>query len=341
MYHVYVSVSGEGRIARYAMDEATGALVHRGDQAASGRPAPLAVDPRRRFLYVARRDDLLLTAYRIDLESGALSELGSVPVETDPCYLATDRSGRWLFSAHYIGETAAVHRLEQDGRIAAPAVEWRHTGRGAHCFQTDRSNRFAFVPHIHGQGALNAILQFRFDAESGRLAPNRPPAVRPAGADGPRHFCFHPEKDLVYVSNEQGCSVSLYDFDADAGTLSLRQTVPTLPEGWQGKNTCAQIGMTPDGRYLYAPNRGHDSIAAFAIDPENGGLSALGQTPAEAVPRVFAIDPAGRFLVSAGLESGRLATYRIDAASGGLERIATDEVGKAPMWVSILPAGRA
>jgi len=339
MYHVYVTVSDEGRIARYAMDAATGRLTHQGDQPASGRPAPVAIDPARRFLYVARRDALLLTAYAIEPRSGALGELNTIAVETDPCYLATDRGGRWLFSAHYLGETAAVHRLGDGGRLVAPAVEWRHTGRGAHCFQTDPSNRFAFVPHIHGKGAPNAIFQYRFDAASGRLTANQPPTVEPAGADGPRHFCFHPDRDIVYVSNEQGGSVSLYDFDAGAGTLSPRQTVSTLPDDWSGDNMCSQIQITPDGRHLYAPNRGHDSIAQFSVDPDDGSLTVLGQVPAEPVPRAFAIDPAGRFLISAGLRSGRLATYRIDGASGHLERIATDDVGKAPMWVSIIPAG--
>jgi len=337
-YHVYVTVSGEGRIARYSMDGATAALTHAGDHAAAGRPAPVAITPDRRFMYVARRDDLLISSYAIDPASGALSELGSIPTETDPCHMSTDRSGRWLLSAHYLGETAAVHRIGEDGCAQQPAVEWRHTGRGAHCFQTDPSNRFAFVPHIEGNGGLNAILQFRFDAASGRLAPNAPPAVKPAGLDGPRHYCFHPSRDVVYVSNEQGCSVSVYDFGREAGTLALRQTISTLPNDWRGKNTCAQINITPDGRYLYAPNRGHDSLAEFAVDADDGGLTALGRAPAEATPRAFAIDPAGRFLLSAGLDSGRLATYRIDQASGHLERIATTEVGKAPMWVTILPA---
>ena len=339
-YHVYVTVSGEGRIARFAMDEETGALAHRGDQAASGRPAPVAISPDRRFMYVARRDDLLITSYAVDAESGALGELATIPIETDPCHMSTDRTGRWLLSAHYMGERAAVHRIGEDGAALHPPVEWRHTGRGAHCFQTDPSNRFAFVPHIEGSGALNAILQFRFDAESGQLAANEPAKVEPAGLDGPRHFCFHPALDIVYVSNEQGGSVSLYDFDAGAGTLGLRQTVSTLPEDWSGENKCSQIAITPDGRYLYAPNRGHDSIAEFTVDAGDGSLTALGRAPAEKTPRAFAVDPAGRFVVSAGLDSGRLATYRIDAASGHLERIATTEVGAAPMWVAILPARR-
>jgi 6-phosphogluconolactonase len=338
-FHVYVTVSGEGRIARFAMDADTGALEHKADYAAPGRPAPVAVSPDRRFMYVARRDDLMLASYAIDRASGDLAPLNAVPTETDPCHLATDRSGRWLLSAHYLGETAAVHGIAGDGSVRHPAVEWRHTGRGAHCFQTDRSNRFAFVPHIDGNGAPNAVFQFRFDASTGKLTANEPPQVKPAGADGPRHFCFHPARDIVYVSNEQGGSASVYDLDAKAGTLALRQTVSTLPEGWSGRNLTSQIQMTPDGRFLYVPNRGHDSLAEFAVSARDGSLTALGRAPAEKTPRAFGIDPNGRFLVSAGLDSGRLATYRIDAGSGHLERIATTEVGKLPMWVSILPAG--
>ncbi len=335
-YHVYVTVSGEGRISRYRMNAESGALEARDDVAAPGRPAPVAIDPSRRFMYVGRRDDLQITSYAIDGGSGDLREIGSIPIASDPCYMATDRSGKYLLSAYYLGERAAVHGIGGDGAALDPPIEWRHTGRGAHCLRTDASNRFAFLPHIDGNGAPNAIFQFRFDAATGKLAPNDPAQVPQDAGIGPRHYCFHPEKDLLYFSNEQGSSVSTYAFDADAGTLRALQTVTTLPEGWSGDNKCAQLHMTPDGHYLYAPNRGHDSIAEFAVDPHSGLLTPLGHVAAEAVPRAFAIDPAGRFLISAGLESGRLATYRI-GDDGKLERIATRDVGKSPMWVAIIP----
>ena len=338
LYHVYVSVSGEGRIARYRMNARTGALDPQGDVAAPGRPAPIAIDPDRHFLHVARRDDLLIDSFAIDGASGDLRKIGSIPIAVDPCHMAVDRSGRYLLSAYYLGERAAVHAIGGDGAVTDPPVEWRHTGRGAHCLRTDPTNRFAFVPHIDGNGALNAILQFRFDAATGALTPNLPAKVVLEPGVGPRHFCFHPDKDLLYFSNEQGSSVSTYAFEPDSGTLAGLQTVTTLPEGWSGENKCAQLHMTPDGRFLYAPNRGHDSIAQFAVDQDNGLLTPLGQVKAEAVPRSFAIDPAGRFLLSAGLETGRLATYRI-GGDGRLARIATREVGKLPMWVAIISAG--
>ncbi|MEX2617174.1 MAG: lactonase family protein [Alphaproteobacteria bacterium] len=338
MYHVYVTVSGEGRIARFSMDPETGILRFKGNTFASGRPAPLAMTPDRRFAYVARRDDLKLTSYALDSMSGMLTEINTIPVEFDPCYLGTDRTGRWLLSACYLGHKAGVHRIGDDGSLEYPPVEWLTTARGAHCFRTDRSNKFAFVPHIDGHGAPNTIYQFKFDEKTGRITPNESAKVKQPKKTGPRHFTFHPTKDILYFSNEQGCSVSAYRFDPKAGTLSRFQTVTTLPKGWKGDNTCAQIHMTPCGRFLYAPNRGHDSIAQFAVNPDTGKLKALGHVEAEPRPRTFNIDPAGKFLVSAGLDSGRLRTYRI-GEDGRLEQTGSTTVGKDPMWVSIVPAG--
>ena len=337
-YNVFATISGEDRIARFAMDPDSGNLTPRDDVPLSGGPAPVAISPDRQFMHVAQRASNELTSFRIDTEAGGLTPLGTIPLASDPCYMAMDRTGGYLFSAYYLAEKAAVHRVGSDGAAIDPPIEWRDTGRGAHCFQTDRANRFAFVPHIDGNGAPNAIFQFRFDAETGALSPNQPDRFAAPEMLGPRHFCFHPEKDLLYVSNEQGCSVSVLAFDPTAGTLSHLQTLTTLPEGWSGDNKCAQIRLTPCGRYLYAPNRGHDSLAEFAVDPTSGLLTVLGHAAAEPVPRAFEIDPAGRFLLSAGLESGRLAVYRIDGDSGRLERIATHEIGAKPMWVTILPA---
>ena len=199
--------------------------------------------------------------------------------------------------------------------------------------QTDLSNRFAFVPHIADKGP-NLIFQFKFDQGTGRLTPNSPPRLTPADA-GPRHYCFHPSKDILYFTNEQGSSVTAYNLDSSAGTLSAFQTVSTLPNDYEGENSCAQIQISPSGRFLYAPNRGHDTIAGFSVDASTGELTPVGHTPAEAVPRAFTLDPGGNFLYAAGLESGRLASYRIDRETGGLEPLETHTVGQGPMWVLI------
>ncbi len=338
-WHVYVTIAGEGRIARFEMDPATAALTMAEDTTAPGRPAPIAVSPDETRLYVARREALRLESFARDPVSGELTSLGEIAVENDPCFMGMDRRGRFLLSACYLGERAAVHGLDATGALLAPPIEWRHTGRGAHYFETDRSNRYAFVPHIHGAGAANAIFQFLFDEETGQLTPNRPDRAVPAGPDGPRHFCWHPTRELVYSSDEQGCSVTTWAFDAGEGTLRPLATTSTLPAGWEGENTCAQIRLTPDGRFLYAPNRGHDSIACFRIDEASGLPRPNGHAAAEPRPRVFAITPDGRHLLSAGQDSGRLRVFAINQENGGLDLLDTHEVGADPMWVAVLTAG--
>ena len=210
--------------------------------------------------------------------------------------------------------------------------------------QLTPSNRFAFVPHIarlndnvleppKENPGPNVIMQFRFNAETGRLTPNSPYRVEPAERLGPRHFCFHPTRDIVYFSNEQGCSVTGYRLDRATGTLSAAQTITSLPGGFTARNTCSQIHLTPSGQFLYVANRGHNSIAGFAVDAATGHLTPTGHVPTEAVPGAFALDPAGRFVFAAGTASGRLASYRVDGETGALTPLATYAAGQRPAAV--------
>ena len=283
---------------------------------------------------MGRRASNEIASYAVAPRSGGLSFLGAAPLQGEPVYLATDRTGNYVLSAYYHQSTVAVHSVDGDGVAVFPPVEWRYTSRGAHAMQADPSNKFVFVPHIAGRGP-NAIFQFRFDEATGRLSPNSPPECRPQATLGPRHFCFHPKEPVLYFSDEQGCSVSAYRLDSSDGTLSLFQTVSTLPEGYDGSNSCSQIQITPGGNFLYAPNRGHNSVACFAIDSATCRLSSLGQVPTEPVPRAFSLDPAGNFLFVAGLESGRLASYEIDADHGHLTPLESYPLGNKPMWVLI------
>jgi len=236
--------------------------------------------------------------------------------------------------------------IAADGTIGAAATDNQKTAVGAHAIATDPSNRFAFVPHIariqdnvleppKNNPGPNVILQYRFDAQTGRLSPNTPHRVEQGDLVGPRHYIHHPSLDVVYFSNEQGCSVTAYRLDRANGTLSSVQTISTLPAGHSERTTCSQIHLTPSGRFLYVGNRAANSsnIAAFAVDPAAGHLTAAGHVPTEAVPSAFCLDPAGHFLFAVGTASGRLASYRINQQSGALSPLAVEEVGKRPAAV--------
>jgi 6-phosphogluconolactonase len=239
---------------------------------------------------------------------------------------------------------AAVHPLGEDGAASAPSLGWLATAIGAHAIATDPSNRFAFVPHIarlndnvleppKENPGPNMILQFRFDAQTGRLTANSPFRVEPTERLGPRHYCFHPTLDLIYFSNEQGCSVTAYRLNNATGTLSAVQTVTTLPDGYTARNTCSQIHLTASGKFLYVANRGHNSIAGFAVDAGTGHLTSIGHVATEAVPSAFTLDPAGSFIFAAGTVSGHLASYRIGAETGMLTPLTRQTVGQRPSAV--------
>ena len=326
---VYVSLAGEDKISRFSMDCATGELSGRKDFAVDGGPTPLCTDSGKRFLYSGNRGASEIATFRVDPGTGGLAPIGALEVEANPCYLTTDKTNRFLLSAYYGAGVVAVHPIGEDGVAHGPPVEWRSTAPKAHCVETDASNRFAFVPHV---GESNAIFQFRFDQSTGSLTPNAIPKVGGGDGQGPRHFVFHPHKDVVFADNEQESSVTAYHFDSTAGTLVPFQTRSTLPESFTGKNSNAQIRMHPTGRFLYASNRGHDSIACFGVDANTGGITSLGQQQTEGKPRAFNLDPDGRFLFVAGLATGRLASYRIND-QGTLEPLAVYEVGEDPMWV--------
>jgi len=331
---MYVSIQGEDKILRFDMDPDTGRLEALGGVLVQGAPGPLAVDPTRRYLYVARRGDRQLSSYRIDSRTGALDLAGNVGLLSDPPFLATDRSGRFLLSSYYSAGHVAVHPIGEDGVVHGPPIEWIETATGAHSVQTDPSNRFAFLPHIADRGP-NEIWQWRFDETNGRLTPNEPAkAISPPNA-GPRHFCFHPALSTIYFCNEQGCSVTAYHLDQERGTLEAYQTLSTLPADYTERNSCAEIRITPSGRFLYASNRGHNSIACFAVTESTGELSLVANVATEAVPRAFSLDPAGRFLYAAGQDTGRLAAYQIDQTSGVLDPLETYAVGARPIWLLI------
>ncbi len=335
LYTGYVSFQGDDRVSIFTMDPGTGKLDWQRHIAVGGGPAPMAIDPGKNVLYVGKRGTQEISSYRIDRPRGGLSLIGTVPLQGEPVYLSTDRTGRFVLSAYFYQSTVGVHAVKSDGALALPPVEWRYTASAAHAINTDRSNRFAFVPHVDNRRGPNAIFQFKLDEDTGRLTPNAPPMYSLPDNVGPRAICFHPTLNVVYSSDEQGSSATAYNLDPSAGTLSHLQTISTLPEGYRETNTCSQIQISPSGKFLYVPNRGHNRIASFRIDSSTGRLVATGRVPTEAVPRAFSLDPEGNFLIVSGRDSGRLASYRVNQDSGELTPLATYAGGSRPMWVLI------
>ena len=350
--YLYLSIAGENRIAIYTFDVSDGTIEFQEDVNVSGSPGPLTLSRCGNYLYAGLRSSREIASFSIDKKSKQLTLLRTINLDADTCYIATDKTGNYLLSAYYGAGKVTVHAIGEDKTVQGEPIQTIETAPHAHYIETDATNRFAFVPHTVPR---NAIYQFHFDAETGLLTKNFFGHLNPDDPVGPRHYCEHPNKPIFYFSNENGSSVSAYNLqkgDPDAsipksgvpdytvndapGLLWEFQTLSTLPSDFDENNTCAQIHIDPQGKFLYVSNRGDDSIAMFSIDEENGELTALGHQPTEPTPRVFNIDETGNYLFVGGQGSGKLATYRINSNSGILSAMDSLEVGKNPMWVMFL-----
>jgi 6-phosphogluconolactonase len=326
---VYVSMAPEQKVRVYRLEPTNGKLTAVETIAVKGQPGALAVDPKKQFLFASLRTTDSLASFRIDPATGKLKPLSTarLPKGENAAYVGTDRTGRWLLSASYAAGKVVVHRIQDDGKIQTPAVQTVATAKTAHCTVTDPDNRFVFVPHV----SANAVYQFRLDKASGKLKEAGKARGGKAKA-GPRHLAFHPKLKVAFTSDEQGSSITAYRFSSKEGLMPV-QTLSTLPADFKGKNTTAEVKVHPSGKFVWVSNRGHDSLAGFAIAAGSGKLTALGQTPTEKTPRSFDVSPDGRFVLAAGEGSGKLAVYQVDGETGKLTRRHTYAVGKSLTWV--------
>lgn len=326
---VYVSMAPEEKIQVFRLDPADGKLVAVEAVSVKGRPGALGVDPTRKYLFASLRTTNTLASFQIDPNSGKLTHLSTVPLGNgaNAAYVATDRTGRYLLSASYSAGKVVVHALNPDGTIKEPALQTVDAEKTAHSTVTDPSNRLVFVPHV----APNAVFQYQFDETTGKLTEA---GKAPGGTEkaGPRHLAFHPTMKLAFTSDEQGSSITAYTLEPDSG-LKPVQTLSTLPRDFTERNSTAEVKVHPNGKFVWVSNRGHDSLAGFAIEDKTGKLTALGQTPTEKTPRSFDIDPDGNYAFGAGEGSGKLAVYKVDKETGKLTRIHTYNVGTSLSWV--------
>ncbi len=329
-FYVYVSINSEKKIIIYKLDPVKGELVLTGTQGLPGTPGSLCTDPSETRMYAALRDINSVASLDIDRKSGTLRLIKDTPVADNPVYISTDKTGKYLFFTSYNGNKNAVYPVRPDG-VSKDAVQIMDARINPHMIRSDASGRFVFVPNKGG----DVVQQFKFNGRRG-LQPNTPDAVPVKSGSGPRHFTINPEGDIMYVVNELSCTVMAFNLDKKNGTLTGPfQEITTKPAAHTSYNTCADIHITPDGKFLYASNRGHDSLAGFSVDRESGELTPTGWFPTEKEPREFAIDPSGRFVISAGESSGGVALYKI-ADDGSLLLLKSYNAGHWPVWVLAL-----
>lgn len=312
--------------------ESDGALTKLFESPGLPNPTFLAIHPSKKFLYAVNEIGTFggkpagaVSAFFIHAD-GSLERINEQSsVGSGPCHIIVDRAGKHVLVANYGSGSATVLPINDDGSLAPASSFVQHTGSGpdasrqegphAHSTTLSPDERYAYVADL----GLDKLMTYRFDAGKGAIEANVPDFTALHAGAGPRHFTFHPNGRWAYVINELDNTVVVYDYSAGTGALVVKQTIGTLPAGWKGTSYCADIHISPNGKFLYGSNRGQDSIVIFAIARTGGLLSLVGhQGEGIKWPRNFAIDPAGRFLYVANQNSDSIVAFEMNASTGAL-----------------------
>ena len=339
--HVYVSAGGAVTVFRVTAD---GSLtqIQRLELQGAG---PQGLSPDQRHMYVTAQLEKKQSALAtLRIQSNAQLDLLRVDkVNMRPGYLRTDSKGRFLAGNHYGPGKISIWRL-REGIFEGETIQELALEPKAHSTVFSPDDTWLLVPAT----GPNKVLVTRMDLANGKATPAQENGG-PTGegrAQQPRHLIFHPSKPIIYTSNErESPGVCVWEWNSGDGTMRPVQDIVSLPEGFQGRMSTADLHLTPDARFLYLSNRdgtdkksptGQDSIVGFRVDGSTGRLTFIGHNPCERVPRSFAVAPSGRFVYVAGQGDGKLGAYRVDRANGALTRVAQYDVGKGANWVSVL-----
>lgn len=341
----YTSFFGSRGIYHFQFDETNGRILKGGLAAAATNPSFLVNHPNGHWLYAANERQLgMVNAYAIQPD-GHLQLLSRESSKGDgPCHVSLDRSHRFVFVANYNSGTVASLPIGRDGAVG-PAAGFdqqkgggvnkdRQEGPHAHAIYADPANRFVYACDLGN----DKVEGYRFHSSKGTLTPSKTATTKIAPGSGPRHLVLHP-RGYVYVINEMANTVTALRRDSETGAMRTLQTVPTLPKGYSLPNTTAEIALHPNGRFLYASNRGHDSIVVFAIAGD-GRLSFVEHVSTGGqVPRFFGFTPSGRWLIAANQKSNNLVVFAVSHKTGKLTPTGQKVGVGSPVCVSFVQRG--
>lgn len=340
----------KGGIHAYTFDLKDGTLKPLHRTGGVENPFFIALSPDRRFLYsidakqFGGKENEQVAAFELVGRTGELKLLNrQSSVGTASCYLQVDQTGKMLVVANYSSGSVASLPIKADGSLGEPVSFFHHKGSSvnkdrqkephAHCIVVSPENKYAFANDL----GTDQIFCYQLDPPTAKLTPNKTPfAKAPAGA-GPRHLTFHPNAKHAYAINELANSVTMFDYDADAGTLTEQQTTSTLPDTFKGQSYCADLKITPDGKFLYGTNRGHDSIACYKITAD-GRLARTGIVESGGKgPQNLAITSDGRWLLCANMPGNNIAVFRIDPKTGRIKAAGEPVKQTGPSCIMLIP----
>ncbi|MFN8354576.1 MAG: lactonase family protein [Spirosomataceae bacterium] len=307
-------------------------------------PSFLAIAPNQHFVYsVGENDGGAVNAFRFDSKTGALTLLNTQSSGgAGPCHVAVDQTGKWVLVGNYMGGSLSVLPIMADGSLGKPLQTIQHEGKSinperqekphVHSINIAANNQDVFVPDL----GTDKIMTYQLDAQTGRLSPGNPPFTATTPGAGPRHFTFHPNGKFAYVIQELDATIT--GFRYQAGQLSPFQTIKTLPDNYQGRKWCADIHISPDGKFLYGSNRSHESLVIYQINPRTGQLTLVGhQDVLGKTPRNFIIDPTGKWVLVANQDSDNVVIFSRDAKTGKLTPTGKEINVSMPVCLKMMP----
>ena len=335
-------------IYRATLLPATGALRIERVTARMENPTFLTVKGNRVYAIGEGESGGKVAAFEIDLSTEDLRPINEQPAGGDgTCYVSVDASGRVALVASYVGGSVASLPIDEQGALEPPSQVVHHTmpGEGAgpvadrqdaphaHCIIPDRNNRYAFAADL----GADRIYQYALDPVAGRIGEKPVMVYEVFPGSGPRHLAFHPSGRWLYVTGELSSTLIVYAYEQNDGLLREPKEMSLLPAEWEGENTASEVAVSPDGRFIYAANRGYDSITVFRVNDDSGTVTLAHHSPTGgSFPRHFAIEPRGDWLVAANQKSGTLTTFRIDKASGALAWTGQTAEVPAPVCVAFM-----
>lgn len=351
----YTRGGGSKGIYVYRMDGESGSVTQVHIEEGISNPSFLAIHPNSKYLYavaeVAESSGVpggAVVAYSLDSTSGKLQRINQQSTGgPGPCYVAVEATGRYAIVANYSGGSVAMLPIAEDGSLKPSSHFIQHYGGSkvnpkrqekahAHSVNIDPSNRFCVVNDL----GMDQLRVYEMDLDAGKLNFKEDVSVMTAPGAGPRHFAFHPNGRYAYVLNELGCTMSAYNYDGATGKLTEINTLSTLPEDYKGNNTTADVHVTPDGRYVYGSNRGHNTLAIYRVNESNGSIEFAGdQSTGGKTPRNFAIHPDGKFLYAANQDSDSIIQFEVNLGTGELTPVGREIRCPMPVCLKFLPLG--
>jgi 6-phosphogluconolactonase len=340
-------------IYSYRFHAGTGRAVARGLAAETSNPSFLAASSNQKFLYAVNEvSDYggarsgAVTSFAIDRKTGSLRFLNQVSSRgAGPCYVSLDRSGHFVLIANYDGGSVAAIPVLRDGRLGQSSAFVQHSGHSvnpqrqegphAHCIEVDRNDRHAVVADL----GLDRLLVYQFDSQTGAFSPRQPAFAAVKPGSGPRHMAFDPSGRYLYLISEMASTITVFSYDARRGALRPLQTISSLPGSFKGQSYGAEIAVDASGKFLYASNRGDDTIAVFSIHPGRHPLTPVEYVPTRGkFPRSFAIAPGGAYMFVANQKSDNVVIFRIDQRTGGLTPTGQSLAVSSPVCVQFISA---